>query len=164
MHSNQPGLSYWPPTPVAPIQPPKHFASGIGQGQEDVVSAFQIQNQKGRRGSLPEYDQVPVRDHHSSFGPRKLIPQVMVFSLHQDYLITQSKLFRLLLSSAPAHLDMPLPVRTALLDGEDPTMPVSESALKGARIVPTAQGEPTTIIIPLPDPESFGLIVHWLYW
>lgn len=58
VHSNQPGRSYWPPTPVCPVLPPQEYSSGIGRGQEDVISGYQVQ--RGRRGSLPEVDQVPV--------------------------------------------------------------------------------------------------------
>lgn len=80
----------------------------------------------------------------------------MVFSLHQDYLITQSKLFRQLLSSTPAHLDMPLP--------ESTNSPQGDGTVKGAKMMPMVQGEIPSVCVPLPDPESFGLIVHWLYW
>lgn len=59
VHSNQLGHSYWPPTPVGPVLPPQDFSTGIGRGEEDVISGYQIQ--RDRRGSLPEYDQVPVR-------------------------------------------------------------------------------------------------------
>lgn len=60
VHSNQPGRSYWPPTPVGTVQPSKDFNSGVGKGKEDVISAVKVENARGRRGSLPEYDQVPV--------------------------------------------------------------------------------------------------------
>lgn len=106
--------------------------------------------------------------------------QVIVFPLHQDYLITQSKLFRLLLSSTPPHLDMPIPSPehpipsstspftrrpTAVLEGDpDPSKPLPEGALKGAKIMPTARGEHPAIYVPLPDPGSLGVIIHWLYW
>ena len=83
--------------------------------------------------------------------------------MHQDYLITQSKLLRHLLSSTPAHLDMPVPQRTAIVAGEKRS-PTTEGRLKGARIISGLKDQPTTIIVPLPDPECWGLIAHWLYW
>jgi hypothetical protein len=148
VHSNQPGHAYWPPTPLGTVQPAKNYESGIGRGKENVVSAFQVQ--RGRRGSLPEHDQVPVLE----------------FPLHQDYLITQSKLLRLLLSSSPSHLDLPV-ARSSIAvhpSDPDPGKASQEGSLKGAKLMPTMTGEAPVLYVPLPDPEAFGLIVHWLYW
>lgn len=57
-HSNQPGRSYWPPTPEGTVQPVKDFSSGIGKGTGNVVSSHQVS--RGRRPSLPEHDEMPV--------------------------------------------------------------------------------------------------------
>ena len=58
-HSNQPGRSFWPPTPEGTVQPGRSYASGVAHANSNVVSSSQVQ--RGRRGSLPEYDQLPVR-------------------------------------------------------------------------------------------------------
>jgi hypothetical protein len=58
-HSNQPSRSFWPPTPEGTVQPGNAYASGVAQANANVVSSSQVQ--RGRRPSLPEYDQLPVR-------------------------------------------------------------------------------------------------------
>ena len=159
IHSNQPGPSFWPPTPVGLAQmpaPSPHVGQGLGQGRKDVVSAHQVQ--RGRRGSLPGSDEIPV----------------LVFPLHKDYVITQSKLFRLLLSSTPAHLDMPivdhkpssedLRRRNVLTGDPDPNTPIPNKMFKGTRLLASPADGPQNIFMPLPDPAAFGVIVHWLYW
>ena len=37
-------------------------------------------------------------------------------------------------------------------------------SIKGARIIPSREGEPVSIFLPVPDPASFGVVLHWLYW
>ena len=32
------------------------------------------------------------------------------------------------------------------------------------RLLHTAPGDPLAVLCPLPDPKSFGVLVHWLYW
>jgi hypothetical protein len=39
-----------------------------------------------------------------------------------------------------------------------------EKTLRGSRILPQRDGEPVSIYMPIPDPASFGLVLHWLYW
>ena len=113
--------------------------------------------------------------------------QVLIFPLHEDYLITQSTLFRSLLSTTPhPHLDFALPQPSpspfkAQLRAEsmsDPRGPLTGGlsvpggfaatqklvSRRGAKVLPTKQGEAVSVYVPIPDPGSFGVIVHWLYW
>ncbi|KAK4690041.1 hypothetical protein P7C73_g42, partial [Tremellales sp. Uapishka_1] len=128
-HSNQPQHSFWPPTPtIAPL-------AGAQNGGRNVVSSHR--DSLGRRGSAP--------------GPTEV--RVLTFPLHRDYLITQSTLFRSLLSSTASHLDLPV----------SQSIPPSPT-VKGSRVLPSPEGSPTSIFLPIPDPASFGVLVHWLYW
>ena len=163
----------------------KSLHSGIGGGHEQVVSVPDIHiseqsNQSNQSNQsqqsqpekdLAEIDQIPVSLRFT--GHYLTVPQVIVFPLHQDYLITQSRLFRLLLSSAqpsemtssPRAPGLPAPLRTAVLDGDpEPTNPLRDGALKGARMLPVPEGEPPMVYLPLPDSGAFAAIVHYLYW
>lgn len=80
--------------------------------------------------------------------PYEADPQALVFPLHQDYLITQSSLFRTLFAPAPGN----------------PDAPSSSRSIKGARRLPTPPTAPPAVLLPLPDPTSFSVLVHWLYW
>ena len=42
--------------------------------------------------------------------------------------------------------------------------PSAGMSIKGARIIPSREGEPVSIFLPVPDPASFGVVLHWLYW
>jgi len=61
-------------------------------------------------------------------------------------------------------LDLPLTRSAILQTGPDPAKEIQEGALKGAKLMATSSGEIPVAFVPLPDPESFGLLVHWLYW
>ena len=98
-----------------------------------------------RRGSLPDANNSPV----------------LVFPLHREYLVTQSTLLRTLLTTSP-HLDL------AALATSSPPLPEQSPSpsrtVRGARILPTRSGATVAIHVPLPDPASFGVLLHWLYW
>lgn len=83
---------------------------------------------------------------------------MLVFPLHQDYLYPQSSLLRTLLSSSNAQLD------TVHIDGRPSSAGAPPRIIKGARLLPTSIGEPLAVYLPLPDPASFSVLAHWLYW
>nr|XP_019011802.1 uncharacterized protein I206_03908 [Kwoniella pini CBS 10737]OCF50583.1 hypothetical protein I206_03908 [Kwoniella pini CBS 10737] len=97
----------------------------------------------GRRGSLPGGNQ---------------LEQCLVFPLHKDYLTTQSVLFRTLLNSQAAHLSNPHP------RDQDGRLIFQSPVIRGAKVLPTKSDRPKALYVPLPDPSSFGVILHWLYW
>ncbi|GFZ52123.1 hypothetical protein JCM24511_09896 [Saitozyma sp. JCM 24511] len=186
VHSNQPGHSYWPPTPVArDLAATAAIGPATKGDQKNVVASHSVNG--GRRNSLPD----DASDH------------VVIFPLHKDYLLTQSTLFRSLLSSAPdrSHLDLARslnpslfarrpdprlapsslrpdphqsgPTSAPMAAGVDSTGPSSGGKqpdsrgplrLRGAKLLPTRDGEPCSCWVPLPDPASFGVLLHWIYW
>ena len=83
---------------------------------------------------------------------------MLVFPLHQDYLYPQSSLLRTILSSSSAQLD------SVHMDGRPSSAGALPRVVKGARLLPTSIGEPLAVYLPLPDPASFSVLVHWLYW
>ena len=98
-------------------------------------------------------------------------PQVLVFHIHRDYLVTQSNLLRSLLTATspfrptfphspntPQARSFPTPTPTPTL-----RMP-KEKTMRGSRVLPQREGEPVSVYMPIPDPASFGLVLHWLYW
>lgn len=127
-------------------------------------------------------------------GLLTVLSQALVFPLHRDYLIIQSNLLRALLSSgssldvtlrtSPTRPVFPGSPSPGAGPGPGSATPSSRSfptprpsaaprTLKGARVLPNAtpphpQGSggpvPISVYLPLPDPASFGVILHWLYW
>ncbi|KAJ9125828.1 hypothetical protein QFC24_002612 [Naganishia onofrii] len=114
-------------------------------------------------------------------------PKFLSFFLHRDYLVTQSTLFQKLLdpsrdassSSAPAPMPATAnPSMSSFLErsgssetarntgvGGDPVTPGTASIrINGAKVLATTPGTLTTVWLPLPDPKSFGVLAHWLYW
>ena len=93
---------------------------------------------------------------------------MIVFPLHKDYLITQSKLFRRLFSSTSSQFDLPVPAvggsSSMARSASDGRPREADSKLKGSKVLPTPRGEPEAVYIPMPDPAAFGVIVQWLYW
>lgn len=83
---------------------------------------------------------------------------MLVFPLHQDYLYPQSSLLRTLLSSSSSQLD------SIHLDGRPSSAGAPPKVVRGARLLPTSIGEPLAVYLPLPDPASFSVLVHWIYW
>lgn len=68
----------------------------------------------------------------------------MSYAVHRDYLIPQSSL-----------------LRTVLCDG----LPKGSPELKGCQVLPfSSLHGPRPIWVPVPDPESFAVLVHWMYW
>jgi hypothetical protein len=68
-------------------------------------------------------------------------------------------------------MDVPVsPARLARLPGDpDPSLPLPDDLTRGAKFLSPSVNDDTgeeipTLWVPVPDPESFGLIVHWLYW
>ncbi|WWC90359.1 uncharacterized protein L201_005292 [Kwoniella dendrophila CBS 6074] len=148
----QPGDSFFgPQTPTAAtIQAAAQVAS-VKNGNDvkpDVLnsSVTNIEANKdfsGRRGSLPGGNQ---------------LEQCLVFPLHKDYLTTQSVLFRTLLNSQAAHLPNPPP------RDQEGRLLFQSPVIRGAKVLPTKSDRPKALYVPLPDPASFGVILHWLYW
>jgi hypothetical protein len=114
-----------------------------------------------------------------------LFVQILSFMLHRDYLVTQSTLFQRLLDpspNAPAdHVNTPMtapstqssfidrkdPVRDASANhgpGKSPTTRASPNRVNGAKVLTTSTGNMTSVWMPLPDPNSFAVLAHWLYW
>ncbi|ODN92129.1 hypothetical protein L198_05801 [Cryptococcus wingfieldii CBS 7118] len=122
-------------------------AHGAGGTMPDVVSSSQQLASKDlsmRRGSLPE-TQNPLDNS-------------LVFPLHRDYITTQSSLFHTLLRQSSAQATTPTQ-RDA-----NGRLVWQAPVYKGARVLPTRAGSPKAIQVPLPDPSSFGVILHYLYW
>lgn len=68
----------------------------------------------------------------------------MSYALHRDYLAPQSALMRMVLFGG---------------------LPPDSPELKGCRVLPFGSLHgPRPLYVPLPDPESFGVLVHWMYW
>ncbi|KAJ9102450.1 hypothetical protein QFC21_002850 [Naganishia friedmannii] len=85
------------------------------------------------------------------------------------------------LSSAPAPVPMPSTANSSMSSfketngssetarntgaGGDPvTRGTAPIRINGAKVLATTPGTLTTIWLPLPDPRSFGVLAHWLYW
>ncbi|WVR09298.1 hypothetical protein IAU60_006363 [Kwoniella sp. DSM 27419] len=120
-----------------------------GEGKPNVLTgstttiAHGTRDASGRRGSLPGDSQ---------------LEQCLVFPLHRDYLTTQSALFRTLLNCSAAQLPEPVP-------RDDSGRLVFQSPIvRGAKVLPTKAERPKALYVPLPDPASFAVILHWLYW
>lgn len=131
--------AYWRPIPA-----------GVSDGdlgiKPDVVTSSTTEGHmgaSGRRGSLPGYNQVE---------------QCLVFPLHKDYLTTQSTLFHSLISSATAH------VTTPTQRDQYGRLVWQSPIYRGAKVLPTKHGRQRVLYVPLPDPSSFGVLLHWLYW
>lgn len=117
--------------------------------------------------------------------------QILSFMLHRDYLVTQSTLFQKLLDpnytpdgtvppqTEPTKIPLTAPStyssfsdkgRSELPPGSgapsaNPAQPkASPVRINGAKILTTTTGVVTTIWLPLPDPNSFQVLAHWLYW
>lgn len=80
----------------------------------------------------------------TSAGGTRAPLRTLAFEVHKDYLVQQSSLFRAVLSEGPK--------------------PPSAFEMRGCRILTTAPGAPLDIIVPIPDPSSLGILLHWLYW
>ncbi|WVQ72677.1 hypothetical protein IAR50_002237 [Cryptococcus sp. DSM 104548] len=122
---------------------------GAGGTRPDVVSSSQAHALKDlsiRRGSLPDTQSQNPLDHS------------LVFPLHRDYITTQSSLFHTLLRQSAAQASTPT---QRDLNGR---LVWHAPVHKGARVLPTRPGAPKAIQVPLPDPASFGVILHYLYW
>lgn len=66
------------------------------------------------------------------------------YALHRDYLVPQSSLFRTILTGG-------------FKDGS--------AEVKGCKLLPyTSLHGPRPVFVPLPDPESFDALVHWMYF
>lgn len=116
---------------------------------------------------------------HIKLTPPSRSIQLMTFNLHRDYLISQSALFQELLEGkpqpprpAPSHQNVPPSAPSDIS-----TFARSEAAgrsssprrqvkphTKGARVLHTPAHVPTTVWLPLPDPGSFAVLAHVLYW
>ncbi|KLT42717.1 hypothetical protein CC85DRAFT_302045 [Cutaneotrichosporon oleaginosum] len=69
---------------------------------------------------------------------------VRFYALHRDYLVPQSALFRNILTGG-------------FKDGSPEA--------KGCKLLPyTSLHGPRPVFVPLPDPESFDALVHWMYF
>lgn len=86
--------------------------------------------------------------------------------LHLDYLLAQSSLFRALFSGRSL-LDHQTPSRP-----ESPTTPpffarppqLSTPPSRLPRILPSSSGAHPVVLLPLPHPESFPHLVHYMYF
>ncbi|WVQ95266.1 hypothetical protein IAU59_002361 [Kwoniella sp. CBS 9459] len=147
--SSEPGSSFWKP-PVEPTLPNVKVEPGLEEDvKPDVLSSSVktttqgVRDPSARRGSLPGDNQ---------------LEQCLVFPLHKDYLTTQSVLFRTLLNSQAAQIPNPPP------RDENGRLLFQSPVIRGAKVLPTKAERPKALYVPLPDPASFGVILHWLYW
>jgi hypothetical protein len=118
--------------------------------------------------------------------------QILSFMLHRDYLVTQSTLFQKLLDpnytpsdaappqTEPTKIPLTAPSTCSSFAEKDgtgfspkpggvpsatPGQPrASPVRINGAKILTTPAGVVTTVWLPLPDPNSFQVLAHWLYW
>ena len=80
--------------------------------------------------------------------------------LHIDYLCSQSTLLRGLFAGANP-LDL---INAAPIDPtEKSTLPFSVPANRLPRVLPSTTSHPN-VFLPVPDPTSFHLLVHWMYF
>ncbi|GMK57640.1 hypothetical protein CspeluHIS016_0404740 [Cutaneotrichosporon spelunceum] len=80
----------------------------------------------------------------SSAGQAQETVPVRFYALHRDYLMPQSALFRTILTGG-------------FKDGSPEA--------KGCKLLPyTSLHGPRPVFVPLPDPDSFAALVHWLYF
>ncbi|WVF67694.1 hypothetical protein IAT40_002453 [Kwoniella sp. CBS 6097] len=147
--ASQPGSGFWGRT-VDPISENVKIEPGLEEDvKPDVLSSSVktttqgLRDPSARRGSLPG-------DNH--------LEQCLVFPLHRDYLTTQSVLFRTLLNSQAAQISNPPP------RDENGRLLFQSPVIRGAKVLPTKADRPKALYVPLPDPASFGVILHWLYW
>ncbi|WVN86115.1 uncharacterized protein L203_101276 [Cryptococcus depauperatus CBS 7841] len=125
---------------------PPSGAGKNGEGRPNVVTSSTSEghwSKTGRRGSLPGTEQ---------------FEQCLVFPLHRDYLVPQSSLFHALLSNVTAQLTTPTQ------RDQQGRLVFNSPVYRGARVSPARTKGKTAIYVPLPDPNSFGVILHWLYW
>ncbi|KAK8854496.1 hypothetical protein IAR55_003234 [Kwoniella newhampshirensis] len=100
-------------------------------------------NTSGRRGSLPD---------------QWAYETCLSFPAHRDYLTPQSTMFHTLLNSPAGRSRGPIP-----RDAEG-RLVWDTPIIKGAKVMPTQPGQPKALYVPLPDPDSFLVCLHWMYW
>ncbi|KAF8584081.1 hypothetical protein K439DRAFT_1172244 [Ramaria rubella] len=102
----------------------------------------------------------------------------MVLKLHQDYLSAQSTFMRALLSGlSPLDLSIPVPststststIPTLPLPPPSPTSHLAAGAFpvhpsRHPRVLPSSSSHHPIIFLPVPDPQSFPHLVHYLYF
>lgn len=164
--------SSWPPAPDCP-----EHVEGITGEERNVVNTRSYY--KSRRYSQPDLEDLPVSLFFILFSLRLLVdlrccsmervadPQVLVFHIHRDYIVTQSALLRrLLTATSPSRATFPQSPNTP--QARSFPAPIlrapKEKTMRGSRVLPQREGEPVSIYMPIPDPASFGLVLHWLYW
>ncbi|KAI5453160.1 hypothetical protein NCC49_006188 [Naganishia albida] len=87
--------------------------------------------------------------------------KILSFMLHRDYLVTQSTLFHKLLDPNYASNDaVPPQTEPTKIPLTAPSTYSSFSEKEGGDFA----GVATTVWLPIPDPNSFQVLAHWLYW
>ncbi|RXK36140.1 hypothetical protein M231_06582 [Tremella mesenterica] len=91
---------------------------------------------------------------------------VTVFNVHSGYLTTQSGLFHALFAHKTSfQMNQLPPLRSAGLGpGSGSGHSPQNKGYKGSRWMPPRVGEKPTLWVPLPDPGSFSVLLHWMYW
>jgi len=162
--------SSWPPAPDCP----EHVERITGE-ERNVVNTRSYY--KSRRYSQPDQEDLPVSPSPSASFTFVLLPtsvmggiadsQVLVFHIHRDYIVTQSALLRQLLTATSPHRGT-FPQSPNTPQARSFPAPIlrapKEKTMRGSRVLPQREGEPVSIYMPIPDPASFGLVLHWLYW
>lgn len=139
---------------VPPLTPPSATASDSRRVDQTTRHRAAPSNDDGdpdrtpRRPSLELERESPVKPHH----PPPVARPVMKYQLHRDFLIVQSAGLRDLLVR---------PMANGVSAG---ATAARMSSLRGARLLPSAPGQPMLLWLPLPDPSSFPTLVHWMYW
>lgn len=128
---------------VPPLTPPSATADNPQRVNDDGDP-----DRTPRRPSLELERERPVKSHN----PPPVARPVMKYQLHRDFLIVQSAGLRDLLVR---------PMPTGVGAG---ATAARMSSLRGARLLPIAPGQPMLLWLPVPDPNSFPTLVHWMYW
>nr|XP_031863832.1 uncharacterized protein CI109_000474 [Kwoniella shandongensis]KAA5530904.1 hypothetical protein CI109_000474 [Kwoniella shandongensis] len=126
---------------------PVAAAAGRSSGYENrpnLGSSSTTEGHSARRGSLPDLYRYET---------------CLCFPAHRDYLTPQSPLFHALLNSPAGKLQSPAPTRD--VNGR---LIWNSPIIRGAKVMPSKVGQPKALYLPLPDPDSFILMLHWLYW
>ncbi|KAG5637753.1 hypothetical protein H0H81_003320 [Sphagnurus paluster] len=100
------------------------------------------------------------RNRRATMPAANVIPSITL-KLHADYLSTHSSYLRALLSGANP-LDL-IHTGCTSFGGPESTNRFSIPVNRLPRLLPSSNGHPV-LFLPVPDPSSFYLLVHWMYF
>lgn len=165
---------------TARYSPPPSAAGTFGASSPQMLQHQGVAPAEANQG--PKVS-LPFNQHDELL--LKASKQILSFMLHRDYLVTQSTLFQRLLDPSP---EMPAdqikaPVTAPSTHssfaerkdlgtdggnsqgpGKTPPLRACPNRINGAKVLTTSTGNMTSVWLPLPDPNSFAVLAHWLYW